>query len=209
MTGQAQATQRRRMTAADTLERMAERIPDFYAVIPAGGIGSRLWPLSRADVLLGEIAENEPHLYAGLMDLAEAWDDRDLRGPVVDRVWPTLPKIAIDYVVAEPAAAKGRLAVIPGHFDWDDVGDFASLAKLNSNGRKNDLAVLGENARILSDASSGIVVSQTHRVISLIGVKDIIVVDTPDALLVTTSEHAQRVKGVVDALKVTGRGDVL
>ena len=51
--------------------------------------------------------------------------------------------------------------------------------------------------------------SQTSRVISLIGVKDIIVVDTDDALLVTTSEHAQRVKGVVDALKLTGRGDVL
>jgi mannose-1-phosphate guanylyltransferase len=143
------------------------------------------------------------------MDLADAWDDRDRRGPVVDRVWPTLTKIAIDYAVAEPAAAKGRLAVIPGHFDWDDVGDFASLAKLNSHGRSNDLAILGENARILSDAASGIVVSQTRRVISLIGVRDIVVVDTEDALLVTTSEHAQRVKGVVDALKLSGRGEVL
>ena len=165
--------------------------------------------ISRADVLLGEIAENQPQLHAGLMDLAEVWDDRDARGPVVDRVWPTITKIAIDYAVAEPAAAKGRLAVIPGHFDWDDVGDFASLAKLNSHGRGNDLAILGENARILADASSGIVVTQTHRVISVIGVKDIVVVDTEDALLVTTSEHAQRVKGVVDALKLTGRGDVL
>ncbi len=87
--------------------------------------------ITRADVLLGEIAENEPQLYAGLMDLAEVWDDREARGPVVDRVWPTLTKIAIDYAVAEPAAEKGLLAVIPGHFDWDDVGDFASLAKLN------------------------------------------------------------------------------
>lgn len=165
--------------------------------------------ITRADVLLGEIAEQRPQLYAGLMDLAEAWDDRDKRGPVVDRVWPTLEKIAIDYSVAEPAAEKGLLAVIPGHFDWDDVGDFASLAKLISNGRKNDLAVLGPNARVLSDAASGILVSQTSRVISLIGVKDIVVVDTPDALLVTTSEHAQRVKGIVDALKLSGRGEVL
>jgi mannose-1-phosphate guanylyltransferase len=62
---------------------------------------------------------------------------------------------------------------------------------------------------VLADASSGIVVTQTKRVISLIGVRDIVVVDTPDALLVTTSENAQRVKGVVDALKLTGRGDVL
>ncbi|SEH78276.1 Mannose-6-phosphate isomerase [Leifsonia sp. CL147] len=62
---------------------------------------------------------------------------------------------------------------------------------------------------MLSDASSGIVVSQSNRVISLIGVKDIVVVDTPDALLVTTSENAQRVKAVVDALKLTGSTDVL
>lgn len=165
--------------------------------------------ISRADVLLGEIAESDPHLYAGLMDLAEVWDDKDARGPVVDRVWPTLTKIAIDYSVAEPAAEKGRLAVVPGHFEWDDIGDFASLAKLNSGGRRENLAILGEHARILSDASTGIVVSSTSRVISLIGVKDIVVVDTEDALLVTTSEHAQRVKGVVDALKLTGRDDVL
>ncbi len=165
--------------------------------------------ISRADVLLDEIAANQPELHAGLLELAEAWDDRDARGPAVDRIWPRLTKIAIDYAVAEPAAAKGRLAVVPGHFDWDDVGDFASLAKLNSGGRKNDLAILGENARVLSDAASGIVVSQTSRVISVIGVKDIVIVDTDDALLVTTSENAQRVKGVVDALKLTGRGEVL
>ncbi len=197
---------------AALVERFVEK-PDLDTAKEYLSSRSYLWNagmfISRADVLLGEIAENDPQLYAGLMDLAEAWDDRERRGPVVDRVWPTLPKIAIDYVVAEKAAEKGRLAVVPGHFDWDDVGDFASLAKLNSHGRKNDLAILGENARILSDAASGIVISHTKRVISLIGVKDIVVVDTDDALLVTTSEHAQRVKHVVDALKMSGGGDVL
>ena len=99
--------------------------------------------------------------------------------------------------------------MIPGHIDCDDVGDFASLTKLITHGRKNDLAVLGPKARVLTDAASGILVSQTSRVISLVGVQDIVVVDTEDALLVTTVEHAQRVKGVVESLKVTGRGDVL
>lgn len=197
---------------AALVERFVEK-PDLATAREYFADRSYLWNagmfISRADVILDEIAANNPALHAGLIELAEAWDDRERRGPVVDRVWPALPKIAIDYVVAEPAADKGRLAVIPGHFDWDDVGDFASLAKLNSHGRKNDLAILGENARVLSDASSGIVVSQTSRVISLIGVKDIVVVDTEDALLVTTSADAQRVKAVVDALKLTGRGDVL
>ncbi|GAA2988469.1 mannose-1-phosphate guanylyltransferase [Microbacterium terrae] len=197
---------------AAVVERFVEK-PDLETAKAYFADRSYLWNagmfIARADVLLAEIAAQEPELHAGLLELAEAWDDRELRGPAVDRIWPTLKKIAIDYTVAEPAAAKGRLAVIPGHFDWDDVGDFASLAKLNSGGRSENLAILGQNPRVLSDAATGIVVSQTKRVISLIGVRDIVVVDTDDALLVTTSEHAQRVKGVVDALKLTGRGDVL
>ncbi len=175
--------------------------------------GRHLWNagmfIARADRLLEELARTEPELHAGLVELAEAWDDPEARGPAVDRIWPTLAKIAIDYSVAEPAAARGRLAVVRAHFQWDDVGDFASLAKLNTAGRSGELAILGEHARVLSDASSGIVVSRADRVISLIGVKDIVVVDTPDALLVTTSEHAQRVKAVVDALRLGGSSDVL
>jgi mannose-1-phosphate guanylyltransferase len=174
--------------------------------------GNYLWNagmfISRADKLLEQLGESRPELLEGLTELAEAWDT-DRRGAVVDKVWPRLEKIAIDYTVAEPAAAAGRLAVVPGDFDWDDVGDFAAIAKLHSGGRSSDLAILGENARVLADSSSGVVVSQTGRLISLIGVTDIVVVDTPDALLVTTSANAQRVKAVVDALKVSGRSDIL
>jgi len=175
--------------------------------------GDHLWNggmfVSRADVLLDQMRESQPALVAGLEELAAAWDDPATRGPAVDRIWPGLTKIAIDYSVAEPAASAGRLAVIPGSFDWDDVGDFASIAKLHSGGRKNDLAILGENARVLADASSGVVISQSDRIISLIGVRDIVIVDTPDALLVTTTANAQRVKSVVDALKLSGRSEVL
>jgi mannose-1-phosphate guanylyltransferase len=175
--------------------------------------GDHLWNggmfVSRADVLLEQMRETQPALVAGLEELAAAWDDPKTRGPAVDRIWPGLAKIAIDYSVAEPAARAGKLAVIPGTFDWDDVGDFASIAKLHAGGRKNDLAILGENARVLADASSGVVISQSDRIISVIGVRDIVIVDTPDALLVTTTANAQRVKSVVDALKLSGRSEVL
>ena len=173
--------------------------------------GNYLWNggmfIARADVLLEQLGRSRPALLAGIEELAAAWDDPATRGPAVDRIWPQLEKIAIDYTVAEPAAAEGRLVVIPGHFDWDDVGDFASIGKLH--GRSSDLAILGENPRVLSDSSTGVVVSQSGRLISLIGVTDIVVVDTPDALLVTTTANAQRVKAVVDALKLSGRSDVL
>lgn len=174
--------------------------------------GNYLWNggmfISRADVLLKQLGQTEPELLAGLSELAEAWDT-PRRGAMVDQIWPGLQKIAIDYTVAEPAAKAGLLVVIPGDFDWDDVGDFAAIAKLHSGARTSDLAIIGENARVLSDASSGLVISQSGRLISLVGVTDIVVVDTPDALLVTTSANAQRVKGVVDALKLSGGYDVL
>ena len=174
--------------------------------------GDYLWNagmfISRADVLLEQLGKAEPELLAGILELADAWDT-PARGAVVDRVWPGLKKIAIDYTVAEPAAAEGRLAVIPGHFSWDDVGDFASIAKLHAGGRKADLAILGGNRRILADDATGVVISQSKRLIALIGVENIVVVDTEDALLVTTTAHAQRVKSVVDALKLGGSSDVL
>jgi mannose-1-phosphate guanylyltransferase len=165
--------------------------------------------ITKAEVLLEELAANAPELHAGLMELASVWDDHSKREPVVDRIWPNLPKVAIDYAVAEHAAKRGRMAVIPAHFEWDDVGDFAALARMISKGRSGDLSVLGENPRVLTDGASGILVTQTSRVISLVGVRDIVVVDTPDVLLVTTLENTQRVKSVVESLKLAGGSDVL
>lgn len=164
--------------------------------------------ISRADVLLDELRANRPDVADPIDEIANAWDSPK-RGDVLARAWPTIPKVAIDYSVAEPAAEHGRLAVIPGDFRWDDVGDFASLARLHTRGRANLLATLGDNTRVLNQGSSGVVVSQTKRLISLIGVKDIVVVDTPDALLVTTAAHAQEVKNIVELIRESGDGDVL
>ncbi|HEX4443490.1 MAG TPA: mannose-1-phosphate guanylyltransferase [Galbitalea sp.] len=199
--------------SARMVDRFVEK-PDLKTAQGYLDDGCYLWNASmfiaRADVLLTQLGESEPELLAGLRELASVWDgDGPTRGATVDRIWPTLKKIAIDYTVAEPAAAAGRVVVIPGDFEWDDVGDFGSIAKLHSRGRKSDLAILGEDARVLADSSTGVVISEGKRLISLIGVTDIVVVDTEDALLVTTTQNAQRVKAVVDALKLSGRSDVL
>jgi len=159
--------------------------------------------IAKASVLLEELRTNRPDVANPIDEIADAWDTPE-RLTVLERVWPTIPKVAIDYSIAEPAAEHGRLAVIPGDFQWDDVGDFASLARLHTNGRANVLATLGENTRVLNQGSSGVVVSHTKRLISLIGVKDIVVVDTPDALLVTTAAHAQRVKDIVEQIRQSG-----
>lgn len=170
--------------------------------------GAHLWNggmfISRASVLLDQMALSEPVLVAGVREIAAA-ADTEMYASVRDRVWPTLPKIAIDYSVAEPAAAAGKMVVVAAHFEWDDVGDFASVANLLSRGRANDLAVLGDNAQVLADASNGIVVSESDRLVAVVGVEGAVVVDTDDVLLVTNTTHAQDVKKLVERVK-GGRG---
>lgn len=174
--------------------------------------GKYLWNagmfVAPAALMLEHLAMNEPELHAGVTEIAAAWDT-PRRTEVMGRVWPELKKTAIDYAVAEPAAAAGAVAVIPGTFTWDDVGDFAALARLNPAELDTNMTILGEHARVYTTESSGVVVSDTKRVIALIGIDDVVVVDTPDALLVTTTKHAQSVKETVEALKAKGDSDVL
>ncbi|MFP5311377.1 MAG: mannose-1-phosphate guanylyltransferase [Actinomycetes bacterium] len=159
-------------------------------------------------LMLKHLEANQPQLFQGLQEIAQAWDT-PRRDEVTARIWPSLPKIAIDYAVAEPAAEAGDVAVVPGTFRWDDVGDFASVGRLNSAKEVDDVTVLGEGARVFTENSSGVVVTDTKRVIALIGIQDVVIVDTPDALLVTTMANSQRVKAAVDALKASGDTDVL
>ena len=163
--------------------------------------------IAPAKLLLDVLAKTQPKLHAGVMELAEHWDTEN-RTEKLHSIWPGLDKIAIDYAIAEPAAKLGLVAVVPGNFEWHDVGDFAAIAELQSQGNSNNLAVLG-SAKVLSDSSSGILVSDTNRLVALIGLEDIIVVDTADALLITTKVHAQKVKAMVEALKQTGHSDLL
>jgi mannose-1-phosphate guanylyltransferase len=163
--------------------------------------------IAPAKLLLEVLAENEPELEAEIQSLADQVIAGGFDQKAVQQ-WNRLKKVAIDYSVAEPAAKRDLVACVPASFEWHDVGDFAAIAELQSQGKSGNLAVLGQ-AKVLSDSSSGILVSENDKLIALIGVEDIIVVDTPDALLVTTKQHAQRVKGLVDSLRATGQDEVL
>lgn len=186
--------------------------PDLETAVGYLRSGDYLWNagmfVARADVLLDRMRESDPALVAGLERLAEVWDDGE-RDAAVASIWPGLTKIAIDYSVAEPSAAAGRLAVVPGRFTWYDVGDFATIAHLGAAGRPRQLVTLGDIDTVLGDDSSGLVINSGGRVVAVVGVEDVVVVDTPDALLVTRTEHAQRVKQIVDQLTASGRTDVL
>lgn len=156
----------------------------------------------QAGTLLDLLAAHHPGLAA------------DLRAIAADRtrmaeLWPGLERIAIDHAVAEPAARAGRVAVVPGSFGWDDVGDFGSLDDVLAAASGDPVRVLGEAGRLVTRNSSGLVVPASGRKVAVVGIDDVVVVDTPDALLVTTRQRAQDVKAVVEALRGEGRTDLL
>lgn len=154
----------------------------------------------RATVLLDLLAQWHPELAEGLRAIAADPDQLEQR-------WPDLEKVAIDHAVAEPAADEGRVVVVPAAFDWDDVGDFKSLCGLLGDG--TGMTVVGDPDQVETVDADGLVVTQTGRLVAIVGVDDIVVVETEDALLVTSRERAQDVKKVVEALKAAGRTELV
>ncbi|MEV7398577.1 mannose-1-phosphate guanylyltransferase [Aeromicrobium sp. NPDC092404] len=154
--------------------------------------------VTRTDVLLGHLARLQPGLHTGLATIAAAWAS-DERQQVLDDVWPTLTKIAIDHAIAEPVSLEGGMAVVPGAFDWNDVGDYAAL---------QDVGGISSSDTVWVDAD-GLAIADDGTTIAVVGLRDVVVVRTSDALLVTSRDHAQQVKEVVSVLKDRGRADVV
>ncbi|MFL6089455.1 MAG: mannose-1-phosphate guanylyltransferase [Aeromicrobium sp.] len=166
--------------------------------------GSHYWNagmfITRADVLLEHLDRLHPELSAGLTAIGKAWDTPD--GPsTLEATWPGLTKIAIDHAIAEPVSLEGGMAVVPGDFGWDDIGDFAALSEL-----ADPTAHAGDTIFIDSD---GLVIADDGTTIAVIGIPDAVVIRTGDALLVTTREHAQRVKEIPETLRQQGRTDLV
>lgn len=155
--------------------------------------------VARTSVLLEHLAQQRPALHDGLRVIAKAWDTPE-RDAVLADVWPGLERIAIDHAVAEPVAAMGGVAVVPGTFGWDDVGDFNSLAALLPSDDGAGSKTLGDTSSVVRLQSAGSVIVPGDRTIAVLGLDDVVVVDTPDVVLVTTRARAQQVKDIVNLL---------
>jgi mannose-1-phosphate guanylyltransferase len=157
--------------------------------------------VARPTVLLDLLARWHPAFAAALRAIAAD-------PTCVGDLWPTLPRIALDHAIAEPAAEAGRVACVPSSFPWEDVGDFDSLAALLGGEGEEGPTVLGDADLVRTVDASGLVVPAAGRVVAVVGLDDVVVVDTPDALLVTTRARAQDVKQVVSELRESGRADL-
>jgi mannose-1-phosphate guanylyltransferase len=157
---------------------------------------------------LAELARQRPLLHEGIMRIASAWDRPD-RDSVLGEVWPGLEKISVDYGVLEGAAAAGRVATVPADMPWSDVGDFDSLGESLPTDESGNLLIAGQAQVITRDVKDAVIVSTTDRVIAVIGLDNVVVVDTADAMLVCDRSRAQEVKQVVEELRTRGQQERL
>ena len=173
--------------------------------------GNYLWNAGmfvwRVDVFLTELARQQPQLAAGVSRIAQAWDS-PAREEVLGEVWPTLPRISVDYAVMEGAATIGRVGTVPGDFGWNDVGDFHTLGEVLAADTAGNV-VVGKDAMakpgvLLRETEGLVVVPNSGRLVAALGIRDLIIVDTPDAVLVCPRDRAQEVKHLVDELKDSG-----
>jgi mannose-1-phosphate guanylyltransferase/mannose-6-phosphate isomerase len=151
--------------------------------------------------ILAAFERHAPQVLAAARPVAQALaDERAAMLEIDPALFAALPDISIDYAVMEKAAAAGEIAVVRGTFDWSDVGSWQAVSDLVP---ADALGNRGMGERVTID-TRGTYVHAVDRVVATVGVDDLVIVDTPDALLVAHRDHLQRVKEVVGELKARG-----
>ena len=148
----------------------------------------------RVDTIREAIRRHLPDLHEGL-ECLKADLDTDRMVSALARVFPRLPRISIDYGVLE---ASNQVRVIEGHFAWDDVGTWRVL---RGHVAADEDANVGEGKVVAMESSGNILYATNDHLVAALGVRDLIIVATPDATLVTTRDHAEKVRELVAKLK--------
>ena len=134
---------------------------------------------------------------------------RERNARVTAEVFARLESVSLDYGVMEHA---DRVRVVPSDFGWNDVGHWAALADFGEADAEGNVRAgvdAPDRPVLFVDAHGNIVQREAARLVALVGVRDLVVVDTPDALLVCHRDHAQEVRKVVARLEALGREELL
>ncbi len=166
--------------------------------------GKHLWNsgifIFTAKTILAELQTCVPELYEGLQEIDRAIGTAQFAA-VMEKLYPTFESISIDYAVMERTHAPIRS--LRGDFGWSDVGSWQALYELRSDQYDVDGNLLLGDALTI-EARRNLVYSTTQRKVALLGVEELVIVDTPDVLLVGKRERSQDVKLFPEQLKKRG-----
>lgn len=188
-------------TAARAVEQFKEK-PDAETATRYFRAGAEryLWNSGmfvwRATTLLDCIRRYRPENYAGLQKIAESFGTARYQS-TLEAVYPTLPKISVDFAVMEPASRDTavRVAAVPMPLQWLDVGSWPSFALTCP--ADADRNAVGAQATLLLRSSGNLVASSDpHHLIATVGCQNLMIIHTPDATLICPADQAEAVKEI-------------
>jgi mannose-1-phosphate guanylyltransferase len=162
----------------------------------------------RASTLLALMERYQPALYDGLINIRKAAGGKSLANPaqtlrsVIAREYKRMPGISIDHAVLEKAGSESKVLTLEADFAWSDVGSWAAVHRMSYRDSNGNVG----NGKWLGVGAKNCLIHAPDRLVVLLGVQEIVVVDTPDALLVGNLKQSQDVRQVVDQLKKNGYG---
>jgi mannose-1-phosphate guanylyltransferase len=188
----------------------AEKAEEFVA---AGNYywnsGMFVWS---ATTLANAVREYMPETAPLLEEIVAAWDTPEF-GRVFGELYPKCENISVDYAILEPRSAKGEkqsnLYCLPARFGWSDLGSWTALHEYQVEQKEADEAgnVTDAAGTLAVNARNNYVFSP-KRFVALVGVRNLVVVETEDALLITDLNHSQDVGKVVKELAARGRDEL-
>ena len=160
--------------------------------------GMFIW---KASTILKNFERFLPDIYADLQKIGDVMNTAD-ELKVIDEVYPKITSISIDYGIMEKA---DNVYVVPGEFGWNDVGSFDMLGVLHDADENGNIKI-GDQINV--DTKNCITYS-SGRLVATIGLENVVVIETGDAILVCDKNKVQDVKKVVEQLKAAGRTELL
>jgi len=156
--------------------------------------------------LLAEFASHMPAFSQGLEQLGATFDKAEFPN-ALQTLYDDTEGISFDYAIMEKTSR--RVYVIPSECGWSDVGSWRSLYEVRMERDQDDFGNVADGDTLLVDCRDSFLVSRGKRFLAALGLKNILVVDTEDALLVADLTKSQEVKKIIDRLKKSNSMDIL
>lgn len=145
----------------------------------------------KTQTILKQLQTHLPQSYDGVMKIAAAWGTKDFKR-ILAEIYPTLPKISIDYAVMEKSK---HVAMVPMPVNWLDVGNWNSVAATITPDSSDNRAIGCKLASL--DSSEVLAISENDHLIATIGLKDMVIVHTPAATLICPASKTEQIKQLV------------
>lgn len=155
----------------------------------------------KASSILANIKQFIPDLYEGLIRVERAIGSED-EYKLVEEEFYKFPSISIDYGVLEKAS---NIYIVPGTFGWDDVGSWLAVERIKRVNENGNVV----NGNIITIGTEKCIIEGKDKLIAAVGLDNIIIVDTDDAILICEKAHVADIKKVVENLKICNREEYI